>query len=342
MTKNKKRKAHTRALAEERGVSYRTALHQEQGGGLLPPDFRVEIALESFRNEAPHGMRLRVPGVDAVSWLDTPRDAARVMAKVAARVPEEFPHVLEDFRLWTQLGELPGQESLDEHEWTHISFREAHCAIEEVLLRSVEHAGWGAWAEHLPSDLLDCPSLKGIFDLAEEGLMQEATDPQKAAFAPFFARACAAASKLDAEACVAALNEGTRTLRALGWEPPLAWEDDESWEYDEDAYSGPEVFTLQVRGGACAFFDGEVPGGLVLRNGDEYVVKARGRVKLDDNRRCVLLTHEALRGGSVVRVRFLDTQQVVKMDATDLVWAARGQAHSPRPPKVLPSFNLEG
>jgi hypothetical protein len=339
VTKNKKRKAHTRALAKERGVSYRTALHQQQGGSGLPPDFRVEIELESFRNAPPYGMRLRVPGVEAVSWLDHPRDAERVMEQVAARVPKEFPHVLEDFRLWEQLEELPEEDmSLDEYEWTHISFRQAHRAIEEVLLKAVEHVGWGAWGEHIPSELLDSPTLKGIFELVKEGLTRDSTDPQNAAFAPFFERACAAASRLDAEGCATALKEGDRALRALGWEPPFAWEDDDGWESDEDAYSGPEVFTMKVHGNARVFFDGEASGGLVLRNGDEYVVKAQGRVKLNDNRRCILLTHEALSGGSAVRVRFADTQQVVEMDATDLVWAARGPVNPRHPRESQPSF----
>ena len=344
MTKHKKRKAHTRALAKERGISYRTALHQESGGGELPPDFRLELELESFRDEPPYGLRLRVPGIEAINWLGHPRDSERVMEQVEARVPKEFPHVLEDFRLWLQLDELPEQDmSLDEHEWTHISFRAAHRAIQQVLLGAVEYVGWGSWGDETPYDLLYVPSLKGMFELVAEGLMRDATDAQMAAFAPFFMQAREAAMRLDAQACAAALKAADSSLSTLGWERPMDWEEDEDvWNFDGDFYTGPESFSMYQRGGVSAFVEEEASGGLVLRNGDEYVVRAKGRMKLNDGRRCVLLAHEALRGGSAVRVRFLDTKKVSNMDAADLVWAARGPEVSvpPRKPRqALPPIN---
>lgn len=346
MTKNKKRKAHTRALAKERDIPYRTALHQEQSGGTLPPDFRVELKLQSFRNEPPHGLRLRVPGVESLTWLDSPPDARRVMEQVTKRVQEEFPRVLEDFRRWQQLDELPQQDdSIDEHEWTDISFSHAHREIEAVLLGAVEHVGWGPWGEDTPYDLLLVPTLQGMFEVVEESLMTDATDDQKAAFKPLFVQACQAASRLDTSACAAALKEADSRLRTMGWQPLASWEaDEEDWEHDEHAYTGPEEFTQYRYEGPGMAPSGEEPAGLVLRNGDEYVVKAQGRVKFNDGRRCILLSHGAPSARSTVRVRFLDSQEVVKMDAGDLIWVARGQQPPARPrrlPSPLPSISDE-
>ena len=329
MTKNKKRKAHTRARAQAHGVSYRTALHQEQGGGQLPPDFRIEMVSVSLRGETPYGLRVRVPGIEAPTWLDNPSDMAAVMRQVVARVEEEFQPLLADFRLWLQMGEPPELDiSLDNDDWALISFHQAYAAVEEVLLGAVQNVGWGSWGmEERPLDVLDTPSLKDMFDLVEESLMRNATEAHKAALAPFWAQARAAAMGLDASACAVALRSADPVLRALGWESDLGWADEESWDDDDDeAYDGPETFTLFARGHVRAASEGESPDGLVLRVGDEYEVRAQGRLKLNDGRRCVLLSHGALSGElSVVRVRFLDTGHVVSMDPVDLHWAARGR-----------------